>query len=247
MKTCNQILAELKQEEKPASKAVLARHGAQEPFYGISLQWLKKYAKALKREARAEKPPADVHGLGHELWASGISDARYLAGLLFDPQGLSSDELNNMVLAADWSLHSEYTVPGLAAESGRGWELGLQWIEAGGELVASAGWACLASVLALEQVPQPTSSELQVLLDRVRVDLPTAPNRVRYCMNNFVIAVGVWSETMTAPAKACAQALGTVKVNMGDSACKVPGAIPYIEKIEAMGRIGHKRKRVLCE
>jgi len=37
-----------------------------------------------------------------------------------------------------------------------------------------------------------------------------------------------------------------VEVDMGDTACKVPLALAAIEKIEAMGRVGRKRKTMKC-
>ena len=74
----------------------------------------------------------------------------------------------------------------------------------------------------------------------------TAPNKVRYVMNQFVIAVGAYVKPLLAEAKKAAQAIGTVSVDMGDTACKVPDASEYIAKIEAMGRVGKKRKTVRC-
>jgi len=35
-------------------------------------------------------------------------------------------------------------------------------------------------------------------------------------------------------------------VDVGETACKVPLAIAYIEKTEAAGRIGKKRKTMRC-
>ena len=40
--------------------------------------------------------------------------------------------------------------------------------------------------------------------------------------------------------------LGEVKVNMGKTSCKVPDALGYIEKVEAMGRLGRKKKEARC-
>ncbi len=45
-------------------------------------------------------------------------------------------------------------------------------------------------------------------------------------------------------AKAVAAELGAVDV--GDTACEVPLAVKYIEKVEAMGRVGMKRKTIRC-
>jgi hypothetical protein len=47
-------------------------------------------------------------------------------------------------------------------------------------------------------------------------------------------------------AKAAARQIGTVSVNMGETACKVPLATAYIEKIEGMGRVGQKKKTIRC-
>jgi len=40
--------------------------------------------------------------------------------------------------------------------------------------------------------------------------------------------------------------IGTVSVDMGQTACKVPVDTQYIEKIEAAGRVGKKRKTMKC-
>ena len=37
-----------------------------------------------------------------------------------------------------------------------------------------------------------------------------------------------------------------VSVDMGETACKVPLATEYIEKIERLGRVGKKRKTIKC-
>jgi hypothetical protein len=74
----------------------------------------------------------------------------------------------------------------------------------------------------------------------------TAPNRVRYQMNNFVISVGCYVQALLAEAKAAAKKIGPVEVDMGDTACKTPLATDYIAKVESMGRLGRKRKTLKC-
>ena len=63
-------------------------------------------------------------------------------------------------------------------------------------------------------------------------------------MNAFVIAVGAHVKPLLQHAKQAAKAIGTVSVDMGDTACKVPLASAYIEKIETAGRVGKKRKTI---
>ena len=65
-------------------------------------------------------------------------------------------------------------------------------------------------------------------------------------MNGFVIAVGCYVVPLMEEAKKIGRAMGKVKVNMGDTACKVPDAVSYIEKMEEMGRVGKKKKTVFC-
>jgi hypothetical protein len=62
----------------------------------------------------------------------------------------------------------------------------------------------------------------------------------------FVISVGGYVKPLLKQAKAAARQIGTVSVDMGDTACKVPLATAYIEKMEAAGRIGKKRKTMRC-
>ena len=78
------------------------------------------------------------------------------------------------------------------------------------------------------------------------LSLAGAPNRVRYCMNGFVISVGAYVTPLAKKAKALAKKLGKVEVDMNGTACKVPVALETIEKIESMGRIGKKRKTIRC-
>ena len=47
-------------------------------------------------------------------------------------------------------------------------------------------------------------------------------------------------------AKAAAQQIGAVSVDMGDTACKISVATASIAKIEAAGKVGQKRKTIRC-
>ena len=77
-------------------------------------------------------------------------------------------------------------------------------------------------------------------------EIPGAANLVRYAMNGFVIAVGGAVAPLTTRAKAAAKAIGPVEVDMGETSCQVPDALQYINKIEAAGRLGKKRKTAAC-
>ena len=88
--------------------------------------------------------------------------------------------------------------------------------------------------------------ELEQLLARVEKTIHNAPNRVRYAMNGFVIAVGSYVEPLMSRALKAAHTIGKVSVDMNGTACKVPHAPDYIKKVQARGAIGKKRKTTRC-
>jgi hypothetical protein len=138
------------------------------------------------------------------------------------------------------------TVPWIAAESKHGWDLALEWIESKKEGAASAGWATLGSLVAIKEDAELDLAAIKRLLARVEKSIHDAPNQVRYSMNTFVIAVGCYVESLTDLAMKTARKIGVVSVDMGNTACKVPFAPEYIEKVQKRGTIGKKRKTARC-
>lgn len=234
--TVTEVLNELKALGSPAIKKVLMNHGAKEPFYGVKVEDLKKVLKKIKGDQK----------LALELYDTGISDAMYLAGLAADGSKMTKKELQHWVKNAYWYMISEYSVPWVTSESPYGWELAKEWIDSKNELVASAGWASLSNLLAVTPNEQVDAKWMKALLQRVKKEIHKAPNRVRYTMNGFVIALGGYYAEMTKEALATAKEMGVVMVDMGGTACKVPSAIDYIKKMEAKGVIGKKRKTAKC-
>jgi hypothetical protein len=141
---------------------------------------------------------------------------------------------------------SEYTVAWVAAESPHGRELALDWIESKKERVAASGWATLSSLVAIKADTELDLAELTKLLHRVQNTIHQQPNRVRYVMNSFVIAVGSHVKSLTEAALETAEQMGDVTVDMGDTCCKVPSVSDAIQKIQKRGAIGKKRKSAKC-
>ncbi len=234
--TAAEILAELPKLGSASIKKVLVKHGAQEPFYGVKIEELKKIRKRVKRN----------HEVALALYDSGISDAMYLAALVSEPQKMSKAQLEKWAKGANWYMLSEYAVAWTAAESRFAVELGLKWIDSPKELIACSGWATLSSYAAITPDDALDPKVFVALLDRAQAGIPDAPNRVKLCMNAFVIAVGCTVVPLVKRAKAAAKAIGKVEVDVGDTSCKVPLATDSIAKAEKMGRIGKKRTTAMC-
>lgn len=234
--TATEILDELKQMGNESTKKIFLNHGAKEPFYGVKVGDMKKIQKKVKKN----------QALATELYDSGVSDAMYLAGLIAEEDKMTKTQIQDWAKKANWYMLSEYTVPWVAAESEWAWELAIEWIDAKEDKIASSGWATLSCILTLKKEDDLDVKELRKLLDRVVKTIHDAPNRVKYTMNGFVISLGGQIPSLTEVAKTAADDIGKVNVEMGGTACKVPPARVYIEKIESKGYVGKKKKTVKC-
>jgi len=234
--TQDEIMQQLQQFGHESIKKVLIKHGAREPFYGVKVEDLKKIVKKVKTN----------YPLSLELYHTGNSDAMYLAGLIADPVKMTREDLNNWAENAYWYYLSEFTVPWVTSESRYGVELALQWIDSDKENIASAGWATFASIAAVKNDDEIDATLYRHLLERVSKTIHNEKNRVRHTMNNFVIAVGGYCTHLSKDALIVASTLGKVQVDMGGTACKVPDATVYIQKMHDRKLLGRKRKSARC-
>lgn len=215
-----EILAELKKLSNEQTKIILSRHGAKEPFYGVKIADLKKLKKYVKNN----------HELALELWNTGISDAMYLAGLSINPQKMDKGNLQHWVKTAYWYMLSEYSVADAAAGSRFAQELALEWIDSKEESISSSGWATMAKLISIN--PLAVEEELVIaLLAKLKIEIKNERNRVKYTMNNFLIAAGSKYPDLYDECIAIAKHIGKIDVDMGKTACKVPNAEAYIKKV----------------
>lgn len=234
--TAAEILKELKPLGRDGYKRILLNHGVQEPVFGVKIEDLKKIQKRVKKDYR----------LALDLYDTGVYDAMYLAGLIADDLKMTKKDLQHWLDKANCPALAEFTVAWVAAESNHGRELALKWIDSDKESVAAAGWATLAGLVAIKDDADLDLAELKRLLGRVQKTIHHQPNRVRYVMNSFVIAVGSYVKALTNLAVQTAAKIGPVTVDMGGTACKVPSAADYIKKVQQRGTVGKKRKTVKC-
>jgi 3-methyladenine DNA glycosylase AlkD len=225
------ILDELKPLGSDGYKHVLRNHGIQEPFYGVKIEDMKKIQKRIKMN----------YQLALDLFDTGIYDAMYLAGLIADDAKMTQKDLQRWVEKANCPALRQYTVAWVASGSNHGREIALEWIDSKNPDIAIAGWATLGSLVSIKDDAELDLAEIKKLLQRVQKKIHDAPDRVRLVMNGFIIAVGSYIKSLTAEAVIVAKQVGKVSVNMGGTACKVPDAVEYINKVKQRGTIGKKR------
>jgi len=238
MPTRQSVLEDLKSKGNEKTRIIYIRHGLPgERTFGVSMADLKLIAKSIKGQQT----------LAYELYESGNVDAMYLAGLVANGALMTKDQLRTWALgAADMPMICEYTVPWVTLESKDASSLATEWIASGKDHLATIGWCTYSGIVATSADSALDMEEIKGLLATAIRQIPHAGNRVKHTMNGFVIAVGTYVAPLIEEARAAAQTIGVVTVDMGDTSCKVPLATAAIAKNEAAGKLGQKRRTMRC-
>lgn len=234
--TREEVMKRLEELGTEQTKKTFIRHGAKEPLYGVKVGDLKKLVKFVKKDQELAK----------SLYDTGNYDAMYLAGITVNPKLVTKELLQDWVKKAYCYGISEYTVAGVAAESSYALELAREWIDSELENIASSGWSTFSNYLSITSDEQLDIEEIRQLLNRVETTIHQEKNRVRYTMNNFVIAVGTFVKELHDEALIIGGKIGKVEVNVGNTACKVPLVTEYLKKVADRGKIGSKKKTCIC-
>jgi 3-methyladenine DNA glycosylase AlkD len=236
--SAKEILADLKKKGKEQYKAIYARHGIPpERSFGVLTSELKKIAKSIKGQQK----------LAMDLYATGMMEPMYLAGLVPDGAKMSKQELQAWAAGTHgMPMIAEYTVPWVTTDNPAARELAKEWMASKQESVASSGWCTYVGVMGTTVDEKLDLKEIRALLQKVVKEIHAAPNRVKYTMNGFVIGVGTYVKPLLKEAKSAAKEIGEVRVDMGETECKVPLASEYIAKAERAGKVGKKKKTMRC-
>jgi 3-methyladenine DNA glycosylase AlkD len=231
-----EVMSELAARGSETTKRTLLRHGAREPFFGVKIGDMKPLQKKLKGR----------QDIALALYATKNSDAMYLAGLIADGAKMTRKQLDQWAGGAYWQMLAGTTVPWVASEHPEAFDVATKWIDSPKELIATAGWSTLSALAATTPDEKLPLKQFGALLDRCAKTIKTAPNRVKYVMNSFIISCGTYIAPLADKAIAIARKIGTVEVDMGDTDCKVPEAESYIIKSRRGAPVAPKRKTTRC-
>ncbi|WP_126246498.1 DNA alkylation repair protein [Chitinophaga rhizosphaerae] len=218
------------------TKKTLMNHGGREPISGVKVSDLKIILKQIRKD----------QALALALYDTGHYDAQYLAGLAANGALMTPAQLRHWAETPNAPAISEYSVPWVTAEHPDAWNIALSWIDNPSPAIAVSGWATLGGLVSLLPDDQIDVPKVLALLKRVEKEIHGAPNRVRYVMNGFVIGAGTYVDAAHATAVAAARKIGTVMVDMGNTACKVPEAEGYIAASRGRPGGAKKKKTLKC-
>lgn len=234
--TLDETMRALAAKASATTKKTHMRHGASEPIFGVRIGDMKPIVKLIKGD----------QALAMQLYATGNSDAMYLAGLVADGSKMKRSDLERWAKTAPWHMISGCTVPWVAAEHPDAIAIALKWIDSPKHLIAISGWNTLAALVTTMPDEKLPTKTLAALLDRIIKTIKTSTDRVRYAMNGFIISCGTYSAPLGDKAIAAARKIGRVEVDMGDTACQVPDAEAYIVKSRRGQPTAPKRKTTRC-
>ena len=213
------------------NRKVYARHGINAPMYGVSYANLNKMVRKIK----LDQPLAEA------LWATGNHDARALATRIADPSMMNADQLDVWARDIDNSILAG-ELGALASTSRTGLTRFRKWTSRRGEWVATAGWNTFTEMV-LNDHGDIDEALLDACLERIETRIHSQPNRVRYAMNNALIAIGTFNANYRDRAIAAAKRIGPVDVDHGDTNCKTPDAVRYIQKSFARNEKKRMKRR----
>ena len=132
---CEAVLAKLKSLANPKNVAGMARFGINpENTLGVSVPTLRKLAKEIGRD----------HALAQELWASGVHEARMLAGLIDDPRLVTEEQMERWVADFDsWDV-CDGCCGDLFDKTPLAYRKAVEWAARDEEFVKRAGFALMA-------------------------------------------------------------------------------------------------------
>jgi 3-methyladenine DNA glycosylase AlkD len=218
------ILATLKTLGKPQTAAIYKRHGSGDNVYGVLTSEITKIKKKIKVD----------HALAMELWNTGNAEARILALLIADPARMSRADADALVKDGPVRFLGCYLSDLLARGSIADATM-RAWMKSKEECHREMGYGILG--VRLRDHPESISdADAKKILATIEKEIHRSPNWARYAMNGALISIGVFKPTLRKKAIEVAKRVGKVEVDHGETNCKTPDAVSYIEKAS-------KRKR----
>lgn len=219
-----EILTTLEKLGKPQTAAIYRRHGSGERVFGVLTSEIDKLRKKIKVD----------HALAMELWKTGNVEARVLALQVADPAKLTQADADGLVQDGPVRFLWPYLTEALS-RSPIAEKTMRAWMKARDEAHRELGYGIL-SVRLRDDPDSLTDADAARVLATIEKEIHRSPNWARYAMNGALISIGIAKPALRKNAIAAAKRIGKVEVDHGETYCKTPDAVPYIEKAS-------KRKR----
>lgn len=213
-----EILATFKQLGKPQTAAIYKRHLSGDNVCGVLTSEIAKLQKKIKMD----------HALALELWKTGNAEARILALQVADPEKLTRADADELLKDGPVRFVGCY-LAGLLSRSPIGEETMRAWMKSPDESAREMGYGILG--FRLKDDPESvTDADAEKILATIEKEIHRSPNWARYAMNGALTSIGIFKPALHKKAIEAGKRIGKVEVDHGETSCKTPDAVSYIEK-----------------
>jgi 3-methyladenine DNA glycosylase AlkD len=135
--TCQEIVRQLKRLRNPRNIAGMAKFGiSARNTLGVPVPVLRKIARQAGKD----------HRLAGRLWASGIHEARLLAGMVDDPKAVTPAQMDKWARGFDSWDTCDQACMNLFRQTAFAWGKARQWARKKEEFVKRSGFALMAAL-----------------------------------------------------------------------------------------------------
>jgi len=219
--TYDEAMARLESLGTEQTRKTYLRHGASEPLFGVKFGDLRPLGKKIGTD----------HALAEQLWAGGNADARLLACMVADPAEVSEVELDAWLADTDTYFLVDIFVAEIASKAPGRRARAERWIASDRDRTAQAGWDLMNLVaLSDDEVPD---DYLEEQLGLIAARIEGYGNWTRRSASNTITGIGLRNDRLEAAARKTAEEMGPVEFDPGQTSCKMPDPIDYLEKTKA--------------
>ncbi|MEK6304205.1 MAG: DNA alkylation repair protein [Acidobacteriota bacterium] len=213
-----EILATLKKLGKPQTAAIYKRYLSGDNVCGVLTSEIAKLQKKIKVD----------HALALELWKTGNAEARILALQVADPEKLTRADADGLLKDGPVRFVGWY-LSGLVGRSPIAEKTMRDWMKSPDEFAREMGYGILGARLR-DDPGSITDADADKVLGTIEKEIHRSPNWARYAMNSALISIGIFKPALRKKAIEAAKRIGNLEVDHGETYCKTPNAVSYIEK-----------------
>jgi 3-methyladenine DNA glycosylase AlkD len=211
------VLATLERAGKPQTAAIYRRYGSGDNVFGALTSEIARLQKKIKVD----------HALAMELWKTGNAEARLLALQVADPDKLGRADADRLLREGGHFVGCYLSE--LVAQSPIAEKTMRAWMKSPDELTREMGYGVFGARLK-DDPGSVNDADAEKVLTTIEKEIHRSPNWARYAMNAALIGIGVFKPALRKKAIEAARRIGKVEVDHGETWCKTPDAVPYIEK-----------------
>jgi 3-methyladenine DNA glycosylase AlkD len=199
------------------NRKVYARHGVKAPCFGVSFANLRKLASKIKTD----------HALAQDLWATGNHDARVLATMIADPAATDAKQIDAWAKDLDNYVLTD-AFSGFVGRTRWVHTKAASWAKSKSDHLGQLGWNLVAGMAMFGEDDDDTF--FRARLETIESEIHSRKNRTRHAMNMALCAIGIGREGLRDEAIKTAKRIGKVEVDHGQTGCKTPDAVAYIQR-----------------